>query len=291
MYSAMLPAMTSPPRIAIVGPGSLGTALALSLRKAGYKLDAVLTRPGSLYKARALAKQCGARALSSPTHMHADLVWFCVPDSEIAHSARSLAMISWKGKVALHSSGALTSDELAVLRKKGAAVASAHPLMTFVRGGAPSLAGVPFATEGDARAARIARDIVKHMGGHSYAISKNDKAAYHAWGTFASPLLTAMLVTTERVAQLAGVKRPAAKRRMMPILLQTLVNYAAYKAGSAFSGPIIRGDVDTVRKHLRVLRQDPVARDVYIALARAALEYLPAKNNRLLRQILKKRGI
>ncbi len=286
----MLPAMKEKPRIAIVGLGNLGAALALSLRRAGYTIEVLLSRGKSAGKARILAKQIGARILDSPLKLEADIVWFCVPDAEIAYAARSLEKISWKGRVAFHSSGALTSDELDVLRHKGAAVASVHPLMTFVRGSRPTLAGVPFAIDGDARAARIARSVVRTLGGKSYPVRKKDKAAYHAWATFASPLFTALLVTSEQVARLAGVPAKAAKQRMIPILLQTLVNYATYDAASAFSGPIIRGDVETIRKHLRVLRKTPVAREVYEALAHAALEYLPAKNAKSLKQLLDSRS-
>ena len=150
--------------------------------------------------------------------------------------------------------------------------------MTFVRGSRPSLTGVPFAVEGDAVAVRVARRIVKSLGGKVYSIRKQDKAAYHAWGTVASPLFTALLATTEQVAAAAGVNRKAARQRMIPILRQTLANYAALGAERGFSGPIVRGDVDTVKRHLRVLRDTPAAREVYIALARAALRYLPAKN-------------
>jgi predicted short-subunit dehydrogenase-like oxidoreductase (DUF2520 family) len=287
----MLPAMKEKPRIAIVGLGNLGTALALSLRRAGYAIEVLLSRGRSAGKARTLAKQIGARIPDSPLKLRADIVWFCVPDSEIARAARSLERISWKGRVALHSSGALTSDELDVLRQKGAAVASAHPLMTFVRESHPPLAGVSFAIEGDARAARIARSVVRTLGGKSYPVRRKDKAAYHAWATFASPLLIALLVTGEQVARLAGVPAKAAKQRMIPILLQTLVNHATYDTASAFSGPIIRGDVETIRKHLLVLRKTPVAREVYKALAHAALEYLPARNAKSLKQVLdSKRG-
>jgi predicted short-subunit dehydrogenase-like oxidoreductase (DUF2520 family) len=194
--------------------------------------------------------------------------------------------VEWKGRIALHSSGALSSEELGVLRACGASVASVHPLMTFVRGSRPSLSGVSFAIEGDARAMRVARRVVEDLGGQAYPIRKEDKAAYHAWGTFASPLLTALLATTEQVAVLAGVNRKAAKRRMMPILLQTLANYAAFDAAGAFSGPIVRGDVDTVKLHLRALRDLPSAREVYSALARSALQYLPAKNKKALKQFL-----
>jgi predicted short-subunit dehydrogenase-like oxidoreductase (DUF2520 family) len=132
----------------------------------------------------------------------------------------------------------------------------------------------------------VARRMVRDVRGHAYSIRKKDKAAYHAWGTFASPLFTALLATTEQVAALAGVKRKAAKQRMIPILLQTLANYAAFGADGAFSGPIIRGDVDTVKRHLRVLRKTPAASEVYSALARAALQYLPTKNKNSLKRML-----
>ena len=162
--------------------------------------------------------------------------------------------------------------------------------MTFVRGSQPALAGMPFAIEGDAAAVRVARRMVQDLGAHAYPILKKDKAAYHAWGTFASPLFTALLATTEQVAVLAGVNRKAAKRRMIPILLQTLANYAAFDAAGAFSGPIVRGDVGTVERHLRVLRGTPAARDVYLALARSALRYLPAKGKAGLERVLRSSG-
>ncbi len=219
--------------------------------------------------------------------IRAEVVWFCVPDSAIANAAASLTgAASWKGKVALHSSGALTSDELEVLRRRGAAVASVHPLMTFVRGSRPSLVGVPFAIEGDPKAVRAARAIVQQLRGRAFTIRKQQKEAYHAWGMFASPLLTALLAASERVAGAAGVSRKAARERMLPILQQTLDNYARRGAGS-FSGPIARGDVATVRKHLQVLLEVPEVREAYVALARAALRDLPAKNRAALEKVLK----
>jgi predicted short-subunit dehydrogenase-like oxidoreductase (DUF2520 family) len=261
------------------------------LRRAGYKIDAVLARKGSssMHRARLLARKIGAKATDVvDAQISSRVVWLCVPDGQISIAARSLARSThWKGKVALHSSGALTSDELASLRRLGAAVASVHPLMTFVRGSRPSLAGVPFAVEGDTAAVRMARRIVRDLRGQDFPIRKRDKSAHHAWGTFASPLLIALLATTERLAALAGVKGREVKRRMLPILQQTLANYAALDATAAFSGPIVRGDADTVSRHLRALRRLPEAREVYLALARAALCYLPVTNRALLEGILK----
>jgi predicted short-subunit dehydrogenase-like oxidoreductase (DUF2520 family) len=282
----MLPSMAAKPRVVLVGAGNLGSALALALQRSGCVIEAVIARSrgASLKRAQALARQVGARASLDLSDVRAALIWFCVPDSEIARAAQSLAVkIEWKGRVALHSSGALTSDELSVLLRRGAAVASVHPLMTFVRGSRFSLAGVPFAIEGDPAAVRVAQSVVENLGGHAYSIRQKDKAAYHAWATFASPLFTSLLATTERVAALARVSRKAARQRMIPILLQTIANYAAFGAAAGFSGPIIRGDVDTVKRHLRVLRGAPVAREVYVSLAKAALAYLPGTNKRAMR--------
>ena len=288
--SAMLPGMAQKPSIAIAGAGNLGTALAVALREAGYRIESVVARSrgNSLARTRRLAKLTGARTVVSSDEVKAGILWLCVPDAEIARAAVSLADgFRGRGKIALHSSGALGSEILEPLRKRGAAVASVHPLMTFVRGSRPSLAGVSFAIEGDPAAMRAARRIVRDLGGEPHAISRNQKTAYHAWGTFASPLLTALLATTEEVAALAGVSKKAARQRMLPILLQTIKNYGAFGAAAGFSGPIIRGDVETVRRHLKVLRAAPVLRRVYVALARAALEYLPAKNRKSLLSLLK----
>jgi len=285
--------MVAKPHITIVGAGNLGAALAAALLRAGYPIDAVVARAGgdSLRRAKLLARQVGANAVAAGhVQVTAYVVWFCVPDGEISRAARSWAgKCAWKGRVALHSSGALSSDELSALRQRGAAVASVHPLMTFVRGSRPSLAGVPFAIEGDAPAVRVARGIVRDLRGQPFSIKKRDKAAYHAWGAFASPLLTALLATTERVAATAGVTRKAAKQRMLPIIAQTVANYAALDAAGAFSGPIVRGDAETVNKHLHVLQRTPLARDVYIALAKAALEYLPVKQRARLKKMLTSR--
>ena len=295
------------PRITIVGAGNLGTALAMCLHRAGYVIDQVVFRNSgaSRRRAAALAKRVGARAVDvARATIDSDVVWLCVPDDAVAKVARSLAQnADWRGRVALHSSGALASDEMVALRRRGAFAASVHPMMTFVAGsrqaglsrtgllhtGAqPSLAGVPFAIEGDAPAVRASRAIVKELGGKAYTIRRQDKVAYHAWGTFASPLLTALLATTEHVAAAAGLNRREAKRRMLPILQQTLANYAALDAAGAFSGPIVRGDVETIRRHLRVLRKVPEAGEVYAALAKAAVRYLPGRRKPQLARLLNK---
>jgi len=285
-YAAAMPLK---PRIAIVGPGRLGSALAVELHRAGYYLTEIIStnRMASRRKAVALSRRVRAVATSHSPILEADLVWFCVPDREIGKAARKLAHTAdWKGKIALHSSGALPSDELHALLRRGAAVASVHPLMTFVRGSVPSLQGIPFALEGDPTALRTARKIVRDLGAEAFPISKNKKAAYHAWGGFTSPLLIALLVTGEKLAQAAGLSAADARKKMLPIVRQTLANYARLGPAKAFTGPIVRGDVGVVRKHLRELKKVPGANEVYVALARAGLRYLPVRNRRELEKLL-----
>jgi predicted short-subunit dehydrogenase-like oxidoreductase (DUF2520 family) len=288
----MLPAMVAKPRIAIVGPGRLGSTLTQELTRAGYTISEIVSRnrAGSRKKARELARNVEARASTGDSaHLDADLVWFCVPDREIAAASRQLApVVDWKRKTAFHSSGALASDELNLLRRRGGVVASVHPLMTFVSGSIPSMKSVPFAVEGDPMAVRVARRIVRDLSGEAFTIRKEHKVAYHAWGAFASPLLVATLVTAEQVARVAGLSGVDARKKMLPIIRQTIANYAALGPAGAFSGPIVRGDVQIVRKHLQALRKIPEARDVYLALARAALRYLPALNRKELEKVLER---
>jgi predicted short-subunit dehydrogenase-like oxidoreductase (DUF2520 family) len=287
----MLPPVKKKPSITIVGAGRLGRALGMALCESGYRVEEIVSRDhkSSRRKARELASLIGARSRTArDARCDASVIWFCVSDREIASAAHTLAKGSsdWRGKIALHSSGALSAAELAVLRKRGAALASVHPLMTFVHGSQPSLKGVPFALEGDAAAVRVAETIVRHLGGEPFGISPARKPAYHAWGAFASPLLVAALVAAEQAAKLAGVRPAQARRRMMPILRQTIENYAMLGPARAFSGPLVRGDAAVVRAHLRTLHRSPEALRAYLALAQIAVRHLPAQKRGELKRLL-----
>ena len=279
--------------VSLVGAGNLGTALALTLPGAGCQVKFIVTREKSTAgpSARALSRRVKARLVKlGKMPLDTDLVWITVPDDSIAQVASALASAQdWKGRIVFHSSGALTSDELASLREKGARVASVHPMMTFVRGSVPNMAGVAFAVEGDAVATRAAREIVTRLGGNAFPIRKQNKVLYHAFGSFASPLVVALMAALEQVALAAGVGKEDIRAVMLPLLRQTWVNYLTKGAASAFSGPLFRGDITTVRKHLEELKVVPEARQVYVALAKAALKSLPVKNQKALARVLKAR--
>ena len=290
---------TGKPTVAIVGAGSLATFLAVALNHAGFTITEIVARDSarSRRRARALAAKVGAQTVTAHSAaLDATLLWFCVPDREIRGAASALAAhLAGRAaahkkdrlRFAFHSSGALLSRELEPLRKAGAAVASVHPLMTFVAGARPSLMGVPFAMEGDHAATRVARCIVRELGGESFSLPAARKAAYHAWATLTSPLLLAFLVTLEEAASAAGFTRQDARRKSLPIIKQTLANYSRLGPAQSFSGPLVRGDAETVARHLAVLKKHPGAREVYVALARAALRGLPVKNRGGLSRLLR----
>jgi predicted short-subunit dehydrogenase-like oxidoreductase (DUF2520 family) len=286
--------MSRKPAIAIVGAGSLAVSLAIALHEAGFNITEIVTRdsPESRQRARSLAAKVGAKIVTATSAtLDATLLWFCIPDRAISSAASALAArVSAHKKnrlrFAFHSSGALLSRELNPLRQVGVAVASVHPLMTFVAKANLSLKGVPFAIEGDEAATRVARSIVRELGGQSFSLPPTRKAAYHAWATLTSPLLLAFLVTLEEAARAAGLTHADARRKSLPIILQTLANYSRLGPAQSFSGPLIRGDAETVAKHLAALKKLPGVCQVYTALAQAALRRLPVKNRKVLKRLL-----
>jgi predicted short-subunit dehydrogenase-like oxidoreductase (DUF2520 family) len=279
------------PTITLVGPGNLGRVLGLALNAAGYRIEEVVSRgaPESRKRGRALARQVGARAATyADARLASDIIWLCVSDDAIASTASALARrADWKGKIALHSSGACSSRELAPLGRRGAAVGSLHPMQTFVRASPATLAGVSFALEGDPAAVRIGRRIARDLGGSVFTIRAEAKVLYHAIGSFCSPMIIATLATAERIARAAGIPPAAAKRIMHPILRQTITNYLAKGPAAAFSGPINRSDINTIQKHLEALREVPDARDIYVALACSALRSLPVRDRKAVGNVLR----
>lgn len=283
------PVSTTHLSITIVGSGNVAQALAPALVRAEYQVDAIFSRAGakSIGRAKMLARKVGAAVEQiGRTPITSPVTWLCVSDDAIGDVAKAVAFGDWKGRFIFHSSGALSSDELAALKRRGAVVASVHPMMTFVAGVQPKFDGVPFGIEGQPAAMRLARRIVRDLGGEAFAIRKQAKPLYHAVGSFSSPMIIATLATAERVAAAAGIPANKAAHVMGPILRRTLENYFCGGANAAFSGPIQRADVSTVRKHLEVLKRVPGARDVYVALARSVLRTVTVRDRKAVERVL-----
>ena len=279
--------------VSIIGSGNWGSSLAHALRVAGVGLHEVIvpsvrSAVGSKKLARTLPMTTLDRA-----QLDADVLWLCVPDAAIARvTGRLVKRVSkrgLKGQIVLHSSGALSAQVLDAAAHAGASVASVHPMMSFPTRTPVSLQEVPFGVEADAASRRILNAIVCRIGGRPFAIKAENKALYHAAGVLSSPLLVSHLAAAQEVAARAGLSTRQAQQLIEPIARATLDNFFLRGAGKSFSGPIARGDAQTIRLHLQALKPHPMLAGVYRSLALYALDALPASGRKQLRASLRRK--
>ena len=285
------------PSVAFIGAGALASSMARSLVGHGYRIREFVLRDPSLRTklnpgtaVKTLARNLGAKLSTFQNcTLDADIIWLAVPDDVIENCAKRLALKrDLRGKIAIHSSGALASDTLASMKSAGVSTASMHPMMSFSTGNRnPELKGVWFSVEGDAAAVRVARKIVKDVGGNVLSVKAEQKALYHAFGAMIAPLLVSHLEGAEQMGRRVGLSSKTARAVMKPIVEKVVAAFLDAGAQHAFSGPFLRGDIKTVERHLRSLKgSDEEA--VYRALARYAIEHIKVENQGKLRKLLAK---
>ncbi|MEA2197351.1 MAG: hypothetical protein QOJ25_1402 [Solirubrobacteraceae bacterium] len=222
--------------VAIVGAGRLGRALASALREDGYAVSGPLGRgvaPGS------------------------GIILLCVPDQEIAAAAACLPA----GRLVGHCSGATGLAPLAPHE-----AFSLHPLMTVTREGARfqgAGAAIAGATE---RAVGVARELATALGMQPVEVADDDRVAYHAAASMASNFLVTLEAAAERLAATAGVDRGL----LVPLVRATVENWADLGPEGALTGPVARGDEETVaRQRVAVAERAPELLELFDALAEA----------------------
>jgi predicted short-subunit dehydrogenase-like oxidoreductase (DUF2520 family) len=228
---------TSCLRLAIIGRGRLGTALGTALRDARWRVDGPLGR--------------GADGSG------VDIVLLCVPDSEIAAAASLIA----PGPLVGHCSGATGLGALGDRERF-----SLHPLMTVTPEGAV-FAGAGAAISGSTPAALdLARELARALWMHPVEVAEEDRVAYHAAASIASNLLVTLEAAAERLAATAGVDR----QLLVPLVRQTVENWAALGPERALTGPIARGDEGTVAaQRAAIAERTPQLLELFDALAGA----------------------
>ncbi|MBN2266180.1 MAG: DUF2520 domain-containing protein, partial [Candidatus Aminicenantes bacterium] len=175
---------------------------------------------------------------------------------------------SWAGRAVLHTSGSLPGSALAPLARRGATVASLHPVQAFPRKDMPAsiFRGVTWAVEGDAAAVEAAARVVRALRGHILLLSAANKPLYHAACALASNALVALEWTAAGLLGRAGLDERASVAALRPLLQGTLQNVNSLGLEKALTGPILRGDAATVKRHLEALRAAPEALEVYRVL-------------------------
>ncbi|HKA93326.1 MAG TPA: Rossmann-like and DUF2520 domain-containing protein [Acidimicrobiia bacterium] len=253
---------TSPsPGFALVGPGRAGTAVALALAGRGWRPVAVAGRSLDASSTRALAARLGAPVVEgADAGREADVVVVATPDAAIAAAAAELAPAMRDGALVVHLSGAATLHELdgVLLARPAAEVGSLHPLQSLPSGevGARRLAGSWCAVDGSPRVEKLALS----LGMRPFRVAAADRVRYHAAACVASNHLVALLGQVERLAAHAGVPFEA----FLPLVRGTIENVDELGPNAALTGPVARGDHETVARHLDALPEEE--RDAYRAL-------------------------
>ena len=257
-------------RVGVVGAGRVGTALAVALGRAGHEVAAVSAVSDA--SVRRIEQRLPGVAIRHPPEVvaAADLVLMTVPDDVLPGLVVGLAATgaSVEGRLIAHASGRHGLAVLDPVVRAGALPLALHPVMTFT--GRPDdidrLAGISFGVTAPEPLRPVAEALVVEMGGEPVFIAEEQRDLYHAALASGANYLVTLVVQACDLLRDAGVAQPA---RMLAPLLSAALDNALRLGDTALTGPVARGDADTVASHVAALRADaPEALPAYLALAR-----------------------
>ena len=262
--------MTERPTIAFVGAGRAANVLGVALAKAGYSVVAVASRTRGSAKAAANAIQTAGAAHCVAVEVQAaadaaELVLVTTTDGAIAEVASS---VRWRtGQAVAHCSGALGADALNPAREQGAEIGAWHPFQTLA--GSAKLEGVTFGIEAGGKLYETLAQMSRAVGGTLLNVPPEARPLYHAASVLACGYLTTLLREARRVWEAAGLPEKAGRQAIGAIAEATLANVRALGEGPTVTGPVSRGDTETVRLHLESIRElVPELLPLYTAISR-----------------------
>ncbi len=270
---------------AIVGCGKLGCALAKQMKSSGYPLAGLASK--NIISAQQAADEIGTDIFSDkPWEItrSADVVFITTPDGQIEAAATLLAENKGlkKNAVVLHCSGSQPSTILMAAKKCGVSIGSLHPLQSFASSRAE---GNPFqniiaAIEGEAEAVALARQIAQDLGATCFFIKTHAKTAYHAAAVVASNYLVTLQDMAFKLLQIAGIPPENAFQVLKPLIHGTLFNIEKKGTEKALTGPIVRGDTETIRTHIdEILRMAPDLLNLYQTIGRYTVNIAESGGN------------
>jgi predicted short-subunit dehydrogenase-like oxidoreductase (DUF2520 family) len=266
------------PTTFIVGAGPVATALAGALRLGGVPVLGLWARRAA--PARAAGSTAGVAAFSSAPPdilLETEVVILAVRDTMITEVAQMLlgtGLIN-KRHVLLHCAGAASAKELlGPVAGQVAGIGTLHPLSAIADGkiSMRALKGTVFGVEGDDIGRATAAKLVAAMSGVVLALDSAQMAAYHAAAALASNYIVATLDAAAAMLATTGVAPDKAAQALLPLAEGALRNVAAHGIAGGLTGPVRRGDLATVTRHLEAMRGRPELAEIYRTLARRAVE-------------------
>ncbi len=266
-------------RLGFIGAGTTGTALAVRLSQQGCPVVAVSSRTlSSAQKLAGLVPACQAYHTAQELADAADLVFITTPDDVIA---RVCGEVQWRaGQSVVHCSGAHSVDILEPAREVGAAVGSFHPLQAFadVSQAIEDLPGSTFALEAEEPLLSLLKDLASLLNGSFVELKPGHKVLYHAAAVFACNYLVTLVKLALDLWRDFGVSSQEATRALLPLLQGTINNIANIGLPSCLTGPVARGDLGTIERHLSALEaKDPALLATYKELGLQTISIALAK--------------
>ncbi len=243
--------------IGIVGAGVVGTAMGVVLMAQGYTVIGIHDIKPEV--ASLSAAKIGCRTYSDPGELCrlTDLFFITSNDSGIESIADILAQSKsfHPGQTIVHMSGAQSSQVLDKAKEFGARVLSLHPLQSFanLEGAIANIPGSVFSIEGDQEAYDIAIELVEALGGEYFFIDRDAKPLYHAGACVVSNYLVTLLDLGTKLLESAGIPASVGSHALLPLVYGTLRNVERVGIPAALTGPIARGDISTVARHLQCI--------------------------------------
>jgi predicted short-subunit dehydrogenase-like oxidoreductase (DUF2520 family) len=241
-------------KIGFIGAGTTGTALAVRLSQKGCPVVAVSSRTlSSAQKLAGLVLNCRLCYTAQEVAEAAELVFITTPDDVIAQVCGE---IQWhEGQSVVHCSGAHSVDILEPARKIGAAVGSFHPLQTFadVDQAMENLPGSTFALEAEEPLLSMLKELTSLLNGNWVELKPGDKVLYHAAAVFACNYLVTLIKLALDLWLNFGVSSKEATRALLPLLEGTINNIDNVGLPNCLTGPVARGDLGTIERHLSAL--------------------------------------
>jgi len=258
-------------KLGFIGAGVVGTALATRLKEKGYSIAGVCSRTPASAKRLADRLDCPIYA-KQELAARADLVFITTPDDVIGQVASE---VSWRpGQWVVHCSGAASVDILEPARKPGAKTGTFHPLQTFADAdqALKNLAGSTFALEAEGELFAFLKEMAEALEGRWLVLRPEDKVLYHVAAVFACNYLVTLVKLATDLFRTFDVPPREATQALLPLLRGTLNNLELIGLPHCLTGPIARGDLGTVQKHLEALaRCAPELVSVYTELGRRTI--------------------
>jgi len=258
------------PKIAIIGVGKVGTSIGIGLSKKGYEIVGVSdTNKEQALRCLRLTNTKFWSANPSDVAKLADIVFLTLPDSVIQKVAREILSSLKLYTILIHTSGALPSDILP--KKKQIKRLSMHPIHSFAD--IDNIKGIYWGLEGDKDAVEIGKNIVKDLEGKPIELNKADKALYHAGILMGGPYLLAIIGAGISILENLGIKDGL--QVLLPLIKSVFQNLEKMGIKDAVTGPIKRGDIETVKKEIESLsKKAPQFLPLYKTLGMLELDML-----------------